>query len=86
MVPCGRLIRQRPRVNEPANNLMKIKRRLLDLDALQTSKGRLSRQMINVRAFKYIYTIGLDGGGLGLWSLVVDLYVKDLGQTYLLKI
>ena len=54
VVASGRFIRQRPRANVPAKNLMKNKRLLLDLDALQTSKGRLSRQMIDDRAFKYV--------------------------------
>ena len=54
VVASGRFIRQRPRANVPANNSMKNNRHLLDLDALQTLKGRLSRQMIDESAFKYV--------------------------------
>ena len=72
VVASGRFIRRRPEGNGAAKNSMKNKPLLLDLDALQTSKVRLSRHKIDARAFKYVKTIVFDGWGSGcgrFWSI-----------------
>ena len=54
VVAFGRFLRQRPAANVHVKSSMNVKRLLLDVDALKTSKKRISRHMIDDRAFKYV--------------------------------